>query len=129
MQNIQEATLNSHLTENYLVNLLNQLLTIYKNTEYERKQLIQWEEEQEFTILGIIELFTTEIRGYAFQITSNKLAKNKLEIIRDLQKLNLFNIDYFNQWYFFSEYDYPNLKIYIEKLNYIRLLMLEYLSI
>lgn len=129
MQNIQKTTFKSHLTENYLINLVNQLIIIYKNTEYERKQLIQWEEEQEFTILGVIELFTAEIRGYAFQITSNKLTKNKTEILKDLQKLNFFEIDYFNQWYFSSKYDYPSLKNYIEKLNYLRLLMLEYLSV
>jgi hypothetical protein len=125
---MQNSTLNTKLTKNYLVNLLNELSTIYKNTQEERKKLAQWEEDQEFTILGVMELLTTEIRGYSFQIIDNKLSlTDEKNMVQHLQELNLFNIPYVNQWYFADDFNYPQLKNYLEKLNYVRLLILEYI--
>jgi hypothetical protein len=41
---------------------------------------------------------------------------------------NFFNIVYLNQWYFLDNSNYLLLKNYVEKLNYLRLLMIEYLN-
>lgn len=127
MQNLEKSTFSNNITEKYLLNLLNQLLKIEQNTKEEKKQLAQWEEEKEFSILGIIELFTNEIRGYAFQIISNKIEQKQAQIISNLQQLNFFSIIFFNEWYFSNKLNYPMLKNYVEKINYLRLLILEYL--
>ncbi len=127
MQNLEKCTSSQDLTQNYLNDLLNELLNIEQNLQEEKQQLAQWEEEKEFSILGVIELFTTEIRGYAFQIITNQLEPNHQEIVTKLKKLNLLNLSYFQQWYFSDELNFSLLKNYVEKLNYLRLLILEYL--
>jgi hypothetical protein len=45
-----------------------QLYEMYQEMKTERNALARWEEEQEFSILGVIELFSTDIQGYAEQI-------------------------------------------------------------
>jgi hypothetical protein len=127
MQNIEKSTVRNSLKYNYISILLNDLLNLEKNTKKEQRQLAKWEEEKDFSILGVLELFTRDIRGYAFQIIENKIENNYKQNILKLQELNIFNISYFNEWYLSENVNYPLLKNYIERLNYLRLLMIEYL--
>jgi hypothetical protein len=107
---------------------LNQLLTEYKNTKEERRKLMLWEESKEFSILGEIEIFTTNIRGYTSQLTTNNFLENPQEVLKKLQQLQIFYNSDVVEWYFSSEHEYPQLKNYVEKLNYLRLLLIEYIS-
>lgn len=128
MQNL-DITNQSNLiltARTYIEQILNQLLIDYQNTQSEREQIAQWEENQEFSILGIIEVLTDEIRGYAFQIISNQLLTKSQDIINQLNTLKIFDIPELIKWYFSSEWDYPNIKHYLENLNYLRLLIIEY---
>ena len=112
----------------YIERVFQQLLTDYQETKTERHELGLWEELQEFTILGVIEIFTTDIRGYASQVIARDNLDNKQEIVDSLDKLKIFDIPYFAQWYFSHEFNCFQLKRYVETLNYLRLLIIEYLN-
>ncbi|KOR37375.1 hypothetical protein AM228_06905 [Planktothricoides sp. SR001] len=111
----------------YLINIKKKIILDYPKTQAERHQLALWEESQEFTILGVIEVFTTDIQGYAAQVIVCDRLSNPPEIVAQLEKLNIFDIPYFFDWYFLSPSDYFEIKRYVERLNYLRLLIIEYL--
>ncbi|ACK65163.1 hypothetical protein PCC8801_1089 [Rippkaea orientalis PCC 8801] len=112
----------------YIKQILDQLLIDYQTTQDEREKLSNWEENKSFSILGIIEVLTDEIRGYSFQIVADKKLTNSQDMINQLNTLKIFDIPELTQWYFLSDGDYPKIKRYIENLNYLRLLIIEYLS-
>lgn len=121
MKNLQKlATKNTKIAKEHIQQVFQQLIPNYQQTQPERHQLALWEESQDFTILGVIEIFTTDIRGYASQIINSDNLKNTQEIIDNLDKLKIFDIPYFAEWYFSHESNYPKIKHYIESLNYLR---------
>jgi hypothetical protein len=107
---------------------IEQLNTDYQLLKSERHRLTEWEEDQPFSILGEIEVFTTQIQGYAYQILSQKMRSSIEETIQHLKAIKLFEIDYFSDWYFAETNDYTQLKRYVEAQDYLRLLLLEYLN-
>jgi hypothetical protein len=113
--------------KSYIEQILNQLLIDYQNTQLERGKIALWEENKEFSILGILETLTDDIRGYAFQIITNNYSTNAQDILNKLNKLKIFEIAEFAEWHFSSEFDCPQVKHYVEKLNYLRLLIVEYI--
>jgi hypothetical protein len=108
--------------------LSNQLDQLYRSMKAERQAISQWEEEQEFSILGTLEIFSDDIQGYIEQIVSNQVTSSTESILNHLQKLNIFNIDYFTAWYFTNWENYPKIKQYIDHLDHLRLLLSEQLS-
>lgn len=129
MYNLTENFTNSsNASKVYINKILNQLKIDYKNTREERRKLVDWEEAKDFSILGEIEIITDNIRGYASQLTTNGNIENPQESIEKLKQIQIFNISDFAEWYFMPENEYPQLKNYIEKLNYLRLLIIEYIS-
>jgi conjugal transfer/entry exclusion protein len=112
----------------YIEQILNQLLMDYQNTQREREKIASWEENQKFSILGIIEVLTDEIRGYAFQVITDKYSSNTQDILKQLNSLKTFEILGLSEWYFSPEFDFQLMKNYVEKLNYLRLLMIEYIA-
>ncbi|MEH1781436.1 MAG: hypothetical protein V7K67_21115 [Nostoc sp.] len=131
MQNLRASNIpkNSQTAKNYIGKVLKHLLSNYKNTREERRQIGLWEESKDFSILGEIEIFTTDIEGCASQVIANDDLENYQEIIKKLTKTNIFDISYFADWYFSEESQFPQVKLYIEKLNYLRLLIIEYISL
>ena len=129
MQNVDvpKKALNITTAQAYIEKILNQLLKDYQNTKLERERIAIWEETQEFSILGTIEVLTDDIRGYSFQIINNNSSAKAQEILNELNKLKIFEIPEFIEWYFTPEFDYPQMKHYAETLNYLRLLIIEYL--
>ena len=105
--------------------LSTQLDQLYRSMKAERQTISQWEDDQDFSILGTLEIFSDDIQGYVEQLTSNQITSNPETIINHLQKLNIFNIDYFTTWYFTNWETYPKIKQYIDHL---RLLLSEQLS-
>ncbi|MBO3459535.1 hypothetical protein G7B40_033435 [Aetokthonos hydrillicola Thurmond2011] len=130
MHNLETGNIdnNPNTAKNYIIRVLNQLLIDYKNTREERRKLMHWEELKDFSILGEIEIFTTDIRGYASQITTNNFLENPQKTVEKLKRIQIFSNSNFEEWYFSSENEYPQLKNYIEKINYLRLLLIEYIS-
>ncbi|MCE2977681.1 MAG: hypothetical protein ACK5EU_04805 [Pseudanabaena sp.] len=129
MQNLDVSKKDLNITTAlaYIEKILNQLLKDYQNTKLERERIAIWEETQEFSILGTIEVLTDDIRGYSFQIINNNSSAKAQEILNELNKLKIFEIPEFIEWYFTPEFDYPQMKHYAETLNYLRLLIIEYL--
>jgi hypothetical protein len=111
----------------YIRQILDQLVTDYQQTQSERIQIALWEEDKDFSLLGIIEMLTDEICGYSWQSISSDNLENFQEILINLQKIKLFEIPYVADWYFSLEFDFPHIKHYLETLNYLRLLVIEYL--
>ncbi len=130
MQNLElsNKSRNTKTAKEHIERVFQQLVPDYQQTQPERHQLAFWEDSQEFTILGVIEMFTTDIRGYASQILSNNNLANANEIVANLDQLKIFDIPYFSEWYFSHISDYPQLKCYIQTLNYLRLLIIEYIK-
>lgn len=109
--------------------LSTQLDQQYQVMKAERSAIADWEEDQEFSILGVIELFSTEIQGYAEQVLLNDLNTSLgSSSLTHLRQLNVFNIDYFAEWYFNHFSLYPQIQHYIEQLDHLRLLLIEYLN-
>ncbi len=129
MQNLDVSKKDLNITTAlaYIEKILNQLLKDYQNTKLERERIAIWEETQEFSILGTIEVLTDDIRGYSFQVINNNSSAKAQDILNELNKLKIFEIPEFIEWYFTPEFDYPQMKHYAETLNYLRLLIIEYL--
>ena len=116
--------------QSYIAQLLEQLTVNYQNTKLERKQIAQNfpNSEAEFTPLEEIELLTVSIRGYASQIAASGSLRNDRQAIAELQKLSVFNNHLIIQLYSEVRSHYPQMQTYIYMLDYLRLLVLEYLQ-
>lgn len=130
MYNLETGNIsnNPNTAKDYIIRVQNKLLIDYKNTREERRKLMNWEESKDFSILGEIEIFTTDIRGYTSQLITNNFLENPQEVVEKLKQIQIFYNSEFGEWYFSSQNQYPQLKNYIEKLNYLRLLLIEYIS-
>ncbi|MGK7885349.1 MAG: hypothetical protein AB4057_12090 [Crocosphaera sp.] len=113
--------------KNYIEQILNRLIIDYQKTKEERVKIAVWEENKEVSLLGIMEMVTDTIRGYAFQVINNNSLENSAEIILELEKLKIFEIPELVDWYFSSDFNYTLSKKYLETLNYLRLLIIEYI--
>jgi hypothetical protein len=109
--------------------LTDQLDELYQFMREERLAIAQWEEDQEFSILGVLELFSGDIQGYAQQVLAETKNSNWQSPETHLRKLNVFSIDYFSAWYFNHWTQYPHVKQYVEQLDHLRLLLIEYMEI
>ena len=116
------------IEKKYLINFLDQLNQLYRQTKSERNQLaLIAKNDQEFTVLEEIELLTVELRGYASQIQARGWVKNLEEAINRLQMMHIFEIPVIANLYFDNE-EYDLIKSYIRMLDYLRLLILDYLQ-
>ncbi|GAA6615169.1 hypothetical protein [Scytonema sp. NUACC26] len=130
MQNLEASNIHkkSSTAKDYINRVLKHLLNDYKKTREERRQIALWEESEDFSVLGEIEILTTDIKGCATQIIANDEVENSQESLEKLTKLKFFDISYFADWYFSEENQFPQIKRYVEKLNYLRLLIIEYIT-
>ena len=109
------------------INLLSERLDLlYQMMKSERSAIAEWEESQTYSILGVVELFSTEIQGYAEQLNFDQFASLSTDSLDRLRQLNVFRIDYFASWYFENLEQYPQTKEYVEQLDHLRLLLLEF---
>ncbi|TAF16919.1 MAG: hypothetical protein EAZ76_06510 [Nostocales cyanobacterium] len=126
-----EAILNEQeLTKRNIAQLLSQLTNAYQNTRSERKEIATQfpPENEEFSLLEEIELLTVNLRGYASQIAATGDIVNKEQVISQLQAMRVFSITQIGKFYFNSNGKYEQMKDYIRVLDYLRLLLLEYLQ-
>lgn len=103
-----------------------QLDALYQAMKAERRAIDQWEADQPYSILGVIELFSTDIQGYAAQILAGGAIAHAADYLSHLRQLNVFRVDYFATWYFAHLDTYPQIKQYVEQLDHLRLLLIEY---
>lgn len=114
--------------QNIIVQTLAQLTLDYQKTKSERQQIIHLGSEEEFSFLEEIELVTVSIRGYASQIESSAGVENREQAIADLHQLRVFDRSGIAQFYAETRSGYLQMRSYIRMLDYLRLLVLEYLQ-
>jgi hypothetical protein len=127
-----KAILNQQeLIKKNIIQLLAQLTNTYQNTRGERQEIsIQFPgEDEEFSLLEELELLTVNLRGYASQIQSTGQIVNQYQAIEQLQAMRVLNIPQIANFYFGSNGNYEQIKSYIRTLDYLRLLLLEYLQL
>ncbi len=129
MDNLELLTpeLNDPIREQ-IRNLSERLDGEYLEMGDERRLLATWEEDQEFTILGVVELYTAYVQGYAAQVLANYYPDQPQTPIEHLRQLILLEVPYVAAWYFTSPGSYPKLKQSVETLDHLRLVLIEYLS-
>ncbi|MEG3876910.1 hypothetical protein QT972_05945 [Microcoleus sp. herbarium7] len=118
------------IQQDIIVQLLAQLTVDYQNTKSERKQIAQsyLDSEEEFSFLEELELVTVSIRGYASQIETSAGVENREEAIASLHQLRVFDRSAIAQFYDETRAGYLQMRSYIRMLDYLRLLVLEYLQ-
>jgi hypothetical protein len=112
----------------YMCLLSAQLDHLYRELKAERRAIAQWEEDQDFSILGVVELYSSGIQGYVAQLETHHAVPGQETALTHLRRLNVFDLDDFNAWYFADLNEYPNVKQYIERIDYLRLLLLEHIG-
>jgi hypothetical protein len=107
-----------------------QMTIDYQQAQAERKELTGafFPGDEAFSILEELELITVDLRGYASQLQVRGWIEDRSTAITHLQTLRVFSIPTISQWYFETDQNYPKLKDYVRKLDYVRLLLLEYLQ-
>lgn len=109
--------------------LLVQITDEYRETRIERQQLASAiSPADDFSTIEELELLTANLRGYASQIQLRGWIEDRSMAIDRLQTLRLFSIPTISAFYFETSKDYPKLQDYLRKLDYLRLLLLEYLQ-
>ena len=117
-------------TKTYIMHLLDEIKLAYPNNQRERKEIVAdfRPSNEEFSLLEEIELLTVSLRGYANQIQAQGWILNETQAIEQLRSMRVFRIPVIVQFYFGSNGNYEQMKAYIRMLDYLRLLMLEYLQ-
>jgi hypothetical protein len=107
--------------------LYEELIDSYQDTSADIAKVAEWEEDLDVTILGELEIYTSYILGYASQIaTTARIVDSDKGNLRFLQTFPIYDIDYVADWYWQSAGEFAQLKQYIQKLDYLRLLVLQY---
>ena len=110
--------------------LFAQMTTDYQQTKSERREVAAAfpPSNETFSVIEELELLTSDLRGYASQLQVRDSIENPAAAIDRLQRLRIFCIPSIAQFYFEHSRDYPKLKEYVRQIDYIRLLLLEYLQ-
>jgi len=114
----------------YTIQLLDQLTSEYLVLKSEMKQLSgQYPgSDDEFTFLEEFELLIVSICGYAKQIQATGSVKHLDSAIAHLQHLQVFANPTIAQFSSETSGRYPKVQTYLQMLDYLRLLTLEYLQ-
>lgn len=84
--------------------------------------------EDEFAFVEEFELLITSICGYAKQIQATGAVKQFDAAVAHLHALQVFAGDAMAQFYAEARLQYPKLHAYLQSLDYLRLIVLEYLQ-
>lgn len=118
------------LARDYISQLFQDLILYYQAAKDERKRIAEiWVSEEEFTVLEELELLTADIRGYASQFKVYGRVSEPAAAATKLHKMRILDTPAVAQWYFNSSKDYLKMKFYIQMLDYLRLLVLEYIEL
>ncbi|WP_341734402.1 hypothetical protein [Microcoleus sp. EPA2] len=119
------------IQKEYVALLLEQLTIADRDSSQERKAIAKQYpgSEQEFALLEELELLTVNIRGYASIIKLTGGVENVRDAIQQLSQLSVFNVPIVARFYVEQRSPYPQTKMYLQLLDYLRLLVLEYLQV
>lgn len=118
------------LQKKHVAQVLTQLTTDYQQTKAERQVLAAqpFNEETAFSLLEELELLTVSIRGLGSQFITSAGLGNQSEAVAQLKGLSAFDIPLIAQFYFDKSIESERLKLYVSLLDYLRLLILEYVQ-
>jgi hypothetical protein len=83
----------------------------------------------EFSILEEIDLLTTDLRGYASQIKINQQIKNTDQALTKLRNLRILENPSLAELYFIKNKQFPLIYQYLQKLDYFKLLIIDWLML
>jgi hypothetical protein len=114
----------------YVAQLLAQATDDYATLRPELKQIAEQYpgSEDEFSFLEEFELWISDICGYAQQIEATGRVRQGDEAIAHLQQLQFSANPMFVRLYAEAREQYPKVGAYLQSLDYLRLLSLEYLQ-
>ncbi len=85
--------------------------------------------EQTFSILEEMDLLTVDLRGYANQIVFNQQIPNPDQALTVLQSIHIFQNPSMAELYFIKNQQFPLFYQYLQKLDYLRLLLIDWLTL
>ncbi len=114
----------------YVTQLLTRVTNEYVALKPELKQVAEQYpgSDDEFSFLEELELWIANICGYAQQIQSTGSVRRGDEAIAQLQRLQFSTNPIFVRFYADGREQYPKVGAYLQSLDYLRLLALEYLQ-
>ena len=112
----------------HITRLVNQLNVDYSTLKEEIKQIAKELpiSGEEFSFLEEFELLIVGVSGYAKQIESSGSVKQTDKAIAQLQQFQIFTNPTITAIYPDQADQYPKILAYLEQLNYLRLLAIEY---
>jgi hypothetical protein len=118
------------LQTKHIAQVLAQLTTDYQQAKAERQALANqpFNEATEFSLLEELELLTVSIRGFGSQFITSAGLSNPPEAVGQLQQMKVLEVPSIAQFYFDMSVESERLKLYVSLLDYLRLLILEYLQ-
>jgi hypothetical protein len=115
--------------QDQVAHFLDRLTKLDQDAKSERTQAAGYPVPYDsFSLLEELEMLTVSISGYATQIQTTGKVKNTEKAIGDLRRFSVFENPVIRQFYQAAGNDYPKLQAYIQLLDYLRLLSLEYLQ-
>jgi hypothetical protein len=115
-----------------IVELLTQLTQDYQSILQQDKSSLLENfplSDHEFSILEEIDLLTTELRGYASQINVNQQIKNPDQTLTKLRNLRILSNPSLAELYFIKNEQFPLIHQYLQKLDYLKLLIIDWLML
>lgn len=115
----------------HIIQLLQQLTDDYKELKPEMKQIAEQYpgSDDEFAFLEELELLIVSISGYAKQIQATGSTRQIKASIAHLHQLQVFTNSAVDWLYAEARAQYPKMQNYLQLLDYLRLLVLEYLQL
>jgi len=84
--------------------------------------------EQEFSIMEDIDLITSDLRGYASQIKITNQIQNPDQALKYLRQTFILSNPLIADLYFFQRDKFPLTHQYLQKLDYLKLLLIDALT-
>ena len=115
-----------------VIDLLNQLTQDYQHLLQQDKPLLFETfspNPQTLSILEEIYLLTTDLRGYASQININQQIQNPDQALTILRSMCLLENPSLAELYFTNNKQFPIIYQYLQKLDYLKLLLIDWLTL
>jgi len=118
-------------TTKKIINLLEQLTRDYQQIQQtETASLIKVfpPNEQELSIIEEIDLLTNDLRGFASQIKITNQIQNPDRALKFLCEIRIFVNPFLADLYFTKGDRFPTVHQYLQKLDYLQFLLIDWLS-
>jgi hypothetical protein len=123
------ASLEPNTRRQQIAEILHHLAIAYYNTQTERQRLgrqLSYHPSRP-SVLEEIEELTVSIRTFGTQIQVRGSLREEEQAISELKDLRVFNVPQVAKLYFGPRENYQSIRAYLQMLDYLRLVILEYL--